>query len=80
MQIFKDIINATSKFFFLDQKNLSATWLEHRDCDRHGSGSKPTRTILLCPCERHFTSLYPAWRCWQAVLNFSHISIKLKKN
>ena len=28
-------------------------WLEHRDCDRHGPGSKPTRAILLRPWERH---------------------------
>ena len=24
-------------------------WLECRDCDRHGPGSKPSRAILLCP-------------------------------
>ena len=23
-------------------------WLDCRDCDRHGLGSKPTRPILLC--------------------------------
>ena len=51
-------------------------WLERRDCDRHGVGSKPTRAILLCPWERRFTAHSPAWQSWQAVLNFSHISIK----
>ena len=25
--------------------------------DQHGLGSKPTRVILLCPWERHFTAL-----------------------
>ena len=53
-------------------------WLERRDCDRHGLGSKSTRAILLCPWERHFTALFPAWRSRREVLNFSHISIKLK--
>ena len=32
-------------------------WLQHRGCDRHGLGSKPTRAFLLCPWERHFTAL-----------------------
>ena len=50
-----------------------------RNCDRHSFGSKPTRAILLCPWERHFTALSPACRSWQAVLNFSHISKKTKK-
>ena len=36
-------------------------WLEHQECDRHGLGSKPTRAILLCSWERHFTALSPAW-------------------
>ena len=36
-------------------------WLERRVCDRHSLGSKPTRAILLCPWERHFTALFPAW-------------------
>ena len=54
-------------------------WLEHRDCDRHGLGSKPTRAILLCIWERHLTTLSPVCWSWQAVLNFSHTSIKLKK-
>ena len=42
-----------------------------------GLGSKPTCAILLCPWERHFTALSPAWWSWQAVLNYSNISIKL---
>ena len=36
-------------------------WLKHRTDDRHGLGSKPTCAILLCPWERHFTALSPAW-------------------
>ena len=36
-------------------------WLKHRTNDQHGLGSKPTRAILLCPWERHFTALSPAW-------------------
>ena len=52
---------------------------ERRDCDRNGLGSKRTRAILLYPWERHFTALSPAWWSWQAVLNFSHVSIKILK-
>ena len=48
-------------------------------CDQHGLGSEPTRIILLCPWERHFTALSPAWMSWQAVLNLSHVFMKLKK-
>ena len=44
----------------------------------HGFSSKPTRPILLCPWERHFKALSPAWWSWQTVLNFSHISIKFQ--
>ena len=36
-------------------------WLKHRTDDQHGGGSKPTCAILLCPWERHFTALSPAW-------------------
>ena len=39
---------------------------------------KATRAILLCPWERHFAALSPAWWSWQEVLNYSHISIKLQ--
>ena len=55
-------------------------WLRRRAYDQHGLGSKPTRTILLRPWERHFTALSPAWWSWQAVLNHSHISINLQAN
>ena len=51
-------------------------WLKRRDRDQHGLGSKPTRAILLCPWERLFTAL--SWWSWQAVLNYSHISIRLQ--
>ena len=35
--------------------------IKHRTDDQHGLGSKPTCAILLCPWERHFTALSPAW-------------------
>ena len=44
-------------------------WLWYRAYDQYGIGSKPTRAILLCLWERHFTALSPAWWSWQAVLN-----------
>ena len=53
-------------------------WLKRRARDQHGLGSKPTRAILLCPWERLFAAHSPAWWSWQAVLNYSHISIKLQ--
>ena len=52
-------------------------WLKCRTDDRHSLGSKPTCAILLCPWERHFAALSPAWWSWQAVLNYSNISTKL---
>ena len=51
-------------------------WFERRDCDQHGQGSKPTSAILSW--KRHLTALSPAWWSWQAVLNYSHISIKFQ--
>ena len=53
-------------------------WLKRRNCDRHGLGSKPTRAILLCPWEKHFSALSTAWWCWQAVLNYKYILIKFQ--
>ena len=53
-------------------------WLERRAYDIHGVDSKSTRAILLCPWERHFMAHFPAWWSWQAVQNYSHISIKLQ--
>ena len=44
-------------------------WLGRRDCDRYSPGSKPTRAVLLCVWERHFTAHFPAWRSWLAVLD-----------
>ena len=52
-------------------------WLKRRARDQHGLGLKPTRAILLCPWERHFTAHAPAWWSWQAVLDYNHIFIKL---
>ena len=53
-------------------------WLKRRAYDQLGLGSKPTRTILRCLWERYFTALSLAWLSWQAVLNYSHISINLQ--
>ena len=53
-------------------------WLKRRDCGRHGLGSKSILAILLSPWETHFTTFSSAWRSWQAILNYSHISMKLK--
>ena len=53
-------------------------WFKRRARDQHGLDSKPTRAIMLCLLERHFTAHSPAWWSWQAVLNCSHISIKLQ--
>ena len=53
-------------------------WLKRRARDQQGLGSKPTCAILLYPWERQFTAHSPAWRSWKAVLNYSHISIKLQ--
>ena len=55
----------------------SGCWRRARD--QHGLCSKPTRAILLCPRERHFAALSPTWPFWQAVLNYSHIFIKLQR-
>ena len=33
-------------------------WLERRNCDQHGLGSKPTRAILFSSGERHFTTFF----------------------
>ena len=63
------------------QKNYVSSvveWLKHQACDEHSLSLKPTCAILLCPWERHFTVYSPAWWSWQAVLNYSHISIKLQ--
>ena len=53
-------------------------WLRCRAYDQNGLGSKPTRAILLCPWERHFTALSPAWWSWQAVLSISLLKYKLQ--
>ena len=42
-------------------KGSVVEWLKHRTNDQHGLGSKPTCAVLLCPWERHFTALSPAW-------------------
>ena len=39
-----------------DKVGSVVEWLKRRDQNRHGLGSKPTRALLLCPWERHFTA------------------------
>ena len=58
--------------------NSVIEWLKRRAYVRQGLGSKSTRAILLCPGERYFTALSFVWWSWQAILNYSHISIKLQ--
>ena len=41
--------------------NALVCQFKHRTDEQHGLGSKPTYAILLCPWERHFTALSPAW-------------------
>ena len=53
-------------------------WLKRHAYNQHDLGSKSIRGILLCLWKRHFTALSPAWWSWQAVPNFSNISIKLQ--
>ena len=65
------IINNITHKIKIEPENV-----KNRACDQHGLGSKPTRVILLCPWERHFAEHSPAWWSWQAVLNYSNISIK----
>ena len=40
--------------------------LKRRPYDQHDLGLQPIRAILLRPWKRHFTTLFPAWRSWQA--------------
>ena len=58
--------------------NSVVEWLKCRVHDQHGLSSKPTCAILFCPWERHFVAHSPDWWTWQAVLNYSQISIKLQ--
>ena len=58
---------------------MACRFLERCNCDRHGLGLKPIPAILLRSWEKHFTTHSPDERSWQAVLNFRHIFIKLKK-
>ena len=53
-------------------------WLKCCAYDQKGLSSKTTYVILLYPWERHFTALSFAWWYWQAILNYSHISIELQ--
>ena len=51
--------NKSSSMSYDDFVGSVVEWLKRRD--QHGLGSKPTRAILLCPWERHFTALSPPW-------------------
>ena len=45
----------------VDIKNIGMVeWLKRRAYDQNGLGSKPTRAVLLCAWERHFTAHSPA--------------------
>ena len=63
----KVVINSIAPIFwsfspFVEWGGRSVVeWLKHRTDDQHGLGSKPTYAILLCPWERNFTALSPAW-------------------
>ena len=52
-------------------------WLRCCTYDQHGISSKPTCAILLCPWENTSQHFSLQWS-WQAVLSYSHISIKLQ--
>ena len=77
---FGSVYFATSQHFPTTINIVSSMgeWLECRAYDQHALGLKPTCTILLCPWVRHFMALSPAWWCRQAVLNYSHTSVKLQ--
>ena len=56
-----DVVPDVLKFHDVGYVGSVVEWLKHRTDDQHGLGSKPTYAILLCPWERHFTALSPAW-------------------
>ena len=80
IECFYSFLRETARVWLLQLYFVSSVveWLKRRTRDQHGLGSKLTRVILLFPWERHFTALSPAWWSWQAVLNYSDISIKLQ--
>ena len=53
--------NLPQKLFVTLKVGSVVEWLKHWTDDQHGLGSKPICAILLCPWERHFTALSPAW-------------------
>ena len=57
------------------RKITKIEWLACRGRNQHGLGLKPARAILFGSWD---TTHSHAWWSWQAVLNFSHIYIKLK--
>ena len=73
---FANAMYETDWFVYHFKKLLKKCFAMARD--QHGLGSIPTRAILLYPWKRHFTAHSPAWWSWQAVLNYSNVSIKLQ--
>ena len=67
------LVNALKNFVsYINSKNAGVNalkkiigrvvdWLKRRAHNQLVLGSKPTRAILLCPWERRFTPLSPAW-------------------
>ena len=70
------VFHLNSHFMFY--VGVVVEWLKRRARDQQNLGSNPTRAILLCPWERYFAAHSPAWWFWQAVLNYSQISIRLQ--
>ena len=62
MCVERDILARVSNDMVIDELVGGVVeWLKRRARDQHELGSKPTRAILLCPWERHFTAHSPAW-------------------
>ena len=56
------MFNKTAESFnYMLLNRFFGSQVKRRAYDQHGLGSKPTLAILLCPWERHFMTLYPAW-------------------
>ena len=55
--VFYQILEVT----LISEQKVRNPRLKRRARDQHDHGSKPTRAILLCPWERHFTAYSPAW-------------------
>ena len=78
MPFFKNLTELLLPIKKIRLSGSEVEWLKCQAHDQHGLSSKPTCSILLCPWERHFMVYSSACWSWQAVLNYSHISIKIK--